>query len=89
MQKYKLEQMDVKNLLKSVENVFSTMPIVPRECINSLNLVFYNFQFTAISNDILREIIVLVLRGFSSKDQYLKAFIYIFLEIFQKMAFLL
>lgn len=80
MQGLKFEILQPNDLIKNIELSFMAMPLVTRDCVRSLNILFYNMQSTEFSKEIYREIIIFIMKGFTSKDQYLKAMIYVFLE---------
>lgn len=80
MQKQKLEIISAQDTLKNLQSSFTVMQIVPRDCVKSLNKLYYNFQRQDFSSTLLKEIIILLLRGFTSKDKYLKSLIYAILE---------
>jgi len=80
MQKQKLEILTSREMIKNLENAFMVMPLVTRDCVKSLNKLFYNLQIQHYPEDMLKEFTILILRGFSSKDKYLKSLIYAILE---------
>lgn len=80
MQKQKLEVLPPKEIVRGLENAFSTMPIVPRDCVKALNQFSFNMQRQEFSPEVYKSIVFLILRGFTSKDQYLKSLTYALLE---------
>lgn len=80
MQKQKLEVLHPKEIARGLESAFSTMPIVPRDCVKALNQLSFNMQRQEFSQDVYKNIVFLILRGFTSKDQYLKSLTYALLE---------
>lgn len=80
MQKQKLEVLLPREIARELESVFSTMPIVPRDCVKALNKLSFNMQRQELPPDTYKSIVFLILRGFTSKDQYLKSLIYALLE---------
>lgn len=80
MQKQKFEILQPRELVKCLEDAFSTMPLVPRDCVKALNKFSYNLNHQNFTPEALNTIIFLVLRGFTSKDNYLKSMVYAILQ---------
>lgn len=80
MQKQKLELIPIRDLIKSLENAFNLIPIVPRDCVKALNKLVYNMNHQQISSEHYKTILFLILRAFTSKDAYLKSILYAVLE---------
>lgn len=80
MQKQKLEILPHRELIKCLEDAFTTMPIVPKDCVKALNKFFYNLNHQHFPPEAYNSIVFLALRGFTSKDNYLKSVIYAVLE---------
>lgn len=80
MQKQKLEILSPKELLKELEDAFRNIPIVPRDCVKALNKLIYNMNHQTFTPQVYQTILSLVLRGFTSKDNYLKSVVYAVLE---------
>lgn len=80
MQKQKLEVFTSREILKSLEDAFTVIPIVPRDCVKALNILAYNLNKQDFPPEVYKNILFLILRAFTSKDSYLKSLIYSLLE---------
>jgi len=80
MQKQKLVLLPPKEILKSLECAFTNIPIVPRDCVKAINSLVYNLNYQSFSSEAYKSILFLVLRAFTSKDNYLKSVVYALLE---------
>lgn len=80
MQKQKLVLLPPKEILKALEGAFTTIPIVPRDCVKAINKLVYNMNHQSFSPEAYKSILFLVLRAFTSKDNYLKSVVYALLE---------
>lgn len=81
MQKQKFEILAPREILRSLESAFNLIPIVPRDCVKAINTLVYNMNHQTFSQEVYKSIIFLVLRAFTSKDNYLKSIVYALLEI--------
>lgn len=80
MQKQKLEVLTSREILKSLEDAFTIIPIVPRDCVKALNNLAYNLNKQDFTPEVYKNILFLILRAFTSKDNYLKSLVYALLE---------
>lgn len=80
MQKQKLEVLPQREILKSLENAFNVIPIVPRDCVRAINKLVYNMNQQSFSQEVYKSVLFLVLRAFTSKDNYLKSVVYSLLD---------
>ncbi|ELA42726.1 uncharacterized protein VICG_00041 [Vittaforma corneae ATCC 50505] len=87
MQKQKLEILPQREILKSLENAFNVIPIVPRDCIKAINKLVYNMNQQNFSQEVYKNVLFLVLRAFTSKDNYLKSVVYSLLEMLSTKTF--
>lgn len=76
MQKYRLERKSIRDTIKGLETSFNVLPVIPRDCVKALNTLVYNLQNTTMDQKAFKEIIFLILRGYTSEDCYLKTYIY-------------
>ncbi|KAI5173018.1 coatomer subunit gamma, partial [Pancytospora epiphaga] len=76
MQKYRLEKKSIGEILRGLEKSFNVFPVVTRDCVRALNILIYNLQSTKVSPEAYKQIVFLILRGFTSSDLYLKNYIY-------------
>lgn len=76
MQRYRLEKKPVQEIIRGLKNSLNVFPVIPRDCVKALNTLIYNMQSADFDPESAKEIIFLVLRGFTSDDHYLRNYIY-------------
>lgn len=76
MQKLTRGRKTAQDVLAELEHSFNELPLVPRDCVRSLNILLYSLQHTAFDAPSYKRIIYLVLRGFTSSDNYLKNYLH-------------
>ncbi|KAL6122837.1 gamma-2 coat protein [Nucleospora cyclopteri] len=79
MQAFCLENIQPADLIEQLYNAFSKTPVITRVCIKMLNQLVYNFPRHKFTHENLRDISMIILKGFETPDVYLKNYLFIIL----------
>jgi len=79
MNKPKLRITSDDEIVSELSEHFSQHPLVARDCVRILNKIVFQIQRRKMDQKVYKDIVSLAVRGFMTKDTYLKAYLYTFL----------
>ena len=79
MQAFCLKEMAPTDLIVNLNKAFSQTPLMARQCVKALNQLVYNINRQKFTEDDLKDIMVIVLKGLNTTEIYLKNFLFIIL----------
>lgn len=79
IQAFSLEKFVLQDLIDQLQDAFNRPPLISRTCVKILNLIVYNLPRQKFTEENLKNILIIILKGLDTQDLYLKNYLYLFL----------
>ncbi|KAI5149998.1 coatomer subunit gamma [Enteropsectra breve] len=63
--------------IRQLSSVFDSTDVIPREAIKTLNSLLFTIQNVKFHEDAIKQMVIHILKGLTTKDEYLKSYIYV------------